>query len=113
MAFCNGAYVHIGNKGFMAGPVERALLRALPARRSPAWPLAWHGCLSCLVLSCSMRANAPPLPACLTALRACCSKSYLENQMSVAMGGRVAEELIFGPENVTTGASNDFQQVRP
>ena len=41
----------------------------------------------------------------------CCSKSYLENQMSVAMGGRVAEELIFGPENVTTGASNDFQQV--
>ena len=39
------------------------------------------------------------------------SKSYLENQMSVAMGGRVAEELIFGPENVTTGASNDFQQA--
>ena len=44
---------------------------------------------------------------------AACSKSYLENQMSVAMGGRVAEELIFGPENVTTGASNDFQQVLP
>lgn len=39
------------------------------------------------------------------------SRSYLENQMAVAMGGRVAEELIFGPENVTTGASGDFQQV--
>ena len=39
------------------------------------------------------------------------SRSYLENQMSVAMGGRVAEELIFGPDNVTTGASNDFMQV--
>eukprot|EP00899_Mesostigma_viride_P009870 jgi/Mesvir1/18885/Mv18884-RA.1 len=39
------------------------------------------------------------------------SRSYLENQMAVALGGRVAEELIFGPENVTTGASNDFQQV--
>ena len=24
---------------------------------------------------------------------------------------RIAEELIFGAENVTTGASNDFQQV--
>ena len=33
------------------------------------------------------------------------SRSYLENQMAVALGGRVAEELIFGPDNVTTGAS--------
>ena len=39
------------------------------------------------------------------------SKSYLENQMAVALGGRIAEELIFGSENVTTGASGDFQQV--
>ncbi|CAN8288302.1 unnamed protein product [Cochlearia groenlandica] len=39
------------------------------------------------------------------------SRSYLENQMAVALGGRVAEEVIFGDENVTTGASNDFMQV--
>ncbi|KAJ0462829.1 ATP-dependent zinc metalloprotease FTSH [Helianthus annuus] len=39
------------------------------------------------------------------------SRSYLENQMAVALGGRVAEEVIFGKENVTTGASNDFMQV--
>jgi cell division protease FtsH len=39
------------------------------------------------------------------------SRSYLENQMSVALGGRIAEELIFGEEEVTTGASNDLQQV--
>ncbi|CAN1322814.1 ATP-dependent zinc metalloprotease FTSH, chloroplastic [Linum perenne] len=39
------------------------------------------------------------------------SRSYLENQMAVALGGRVAEEVIFGQENVTTGASNDFMQV--
>ena len=39
------------------------------------------------------------------------SRSYLENQMAVALGGRIAEELIFGEDDVTTGASNDFQQV--
>jgi ATP-dependent Zn protease len=39
------------------------------------------------------------------------SRSYLENQMAVALGGRIAEEIIYGPDNVTTGASNDFQQV--
>jgi len=39
------------------------------------------------------------------------SRSYLQNQMAVALGGRLAEELVYGEEEVTTGASNDLQQV--
>tara|TARA_B100000579_G_scaffold437196_1_gene465595 strand:- start:459 stop:2312 length:1854 start_codon:yes stop_codon:yes gene_type:complete len=39
------------------------------------------------------------------------SRSYLQNQMAVALGGRLAEEIIFGEEEVTTGASNDLKQV--
>lgn len=39
------------------------------------------------------------------------SRSYLQNQMAVALGGRIAEEITFGEEEVTTGASNDLQQV--
>lgn len=31
--------------------------------------------------------------------------------MMVALGGRIAEELQFGPEEVTTGASNDLEKV--
>jgi cell division protease FtsH len=39
------------------------------------------------------------------------SKVELTSKMAMMFGGRVAEELIFGPENVTTGASNDIQQA--
>ncbi|EIC20636.1 ATP-dependent metalloprotease FtsH [Thiorhodovibrio frisius] len=39
------------------------------------------------------------------------SKQRLESQISSLFGGRIAEELIFGPEMVTTGASNDIQRA--
>ncbi|MCG9884858.1 MAG: ATP-dependent zinc metalloprotease FtsH3 [Cyanobacteria bacterium] len=39
------------------------------------------------------------------------SRTYLQNQMAVALGGRLAEEIVYGDEEVTTGASNDLQQV--
>jgi cell division protease FtsH len=39
------------------------------------------------------------------------SRAYLQNQMAVALGGRVAEEIVYGADEVTTGASNDLQQV--
>ena len=31
--------------------------------------------------------------------------------MAVALGGRVAEEIVYGEDEVTTGASNDLKQV--
>eukprot|EP00181_Compsopogon_caeruleus_P001079 CAMPEP_0184686358 /NCGR_PEP_ID=MMETSP0312-20130426/22121_1 /TAXON_ID=31354 /ORGANISM="Compsopogon coeruleus, Strain SAG 36.94" /LENGTH=762 /DNA_ID=CAMNT_0027141349 /DNA_START=150 /DNA_END=2438 /DNA_ORIENTATION=+ len=39
------------------------------------------------------------------------SRQFLEAQLAVALGGRVAEEIVFGGDEITTGASNDFQQV--
>jgi cell division protease FtsH len=39
------------------------------------------------------------------------SRQYLESRMAVALGGRIAEEIIFGEDEITTGASNDLQQV--
>lgn len=39
------------------------------------------------------------------------SKQHLESQLSSLFGGRVAEELIFGHEKVTTGASNDIERA--
>mmetsp|Transcript_66828 Transcript_66828/g.127278 ORF Transcript_66828/g.127278 Transcript_66828/m.127278 type:complete len:709 (-) Transcript_66828:51-2177(-) len=40
------------------------------------------------------------------------SKKYLCAQLAVALGGRVAEEIVYGKDEITTGASNDLQQVR-
>ncbi len=37
------------------------------------------------------------------------SKAKLKADLAVAMGGRIAEELIFGKEKVTTGASSDIK----
>jgi cell division protease FtsH len=39
------------------------------------------------------------------------SKEYLENRICVGMGGRIAEEIINGKNKVTTGASNDLENV--
>lgn len=39
------------------------------------------------------------------------TKLRLESQLSSLFGGRVAEELIFGAEGVTTGASNDISRA--
>ena len=39
------------------------------------------------------------------------SKRRLESQLASLFGGRVAEELIFGAESVTTGASNDIMRA--
>ena len=40
------------------------------------------------------------------------SLTYLKAQLAVGLGGRVAEEIMFGEDEVTTGASGELQQVR-
>ncbi len=39
------------------------------------------------------------------------TKQRLESQLSSLFGGRLAEEIIFGADRVTTGASNDIQRA--
>jgi len=39
------------------------------------------------------------------------TKQYIVGRLAMAYGGRVAEELVFGPDKVTTGAAADIQQA--
>jgi cell division protease FtsH len=39
------------------------------------------------------------------------TKEWLEGQLVMLFGGRVAEEMIFGPEKITTGAGNDIDRA--
>ena len=38
-------------------------------------------------------------------------KNQLLDRITMTLGGRIAEEIIYGPENITTGASNDLEKV--
>jgi cell division protease FtsH len=39
------------------------------------------------------------------------TKEWLQGQLCMLFGGRVAEEMVFGPEKVTTGAGNDIERA--
>jgi len=39
------------------------------------------------------------------------TKDWLGGQLAMLYGGRVAEEMVFGPEKVTTGAGNDIERA--
>ena len=39
------------------------------------------------------------------------TKDYLLSKIKVALGGHAAEEIVYGREHVTTGASSDFEQT--
>ena len=39
------------------------------------------------------------------------TKEYLYSKIKVALGGRAAEEVVYGDERITTGASSDYAQV--
>ncbi len=39
------------------------------------------------------------------------TKEWMEGQLAMLFGGRVAEERVFGPDDVTTGAGNDIERA--
>jgi len=107
----------------MAGPEKKDRVMSERRKRLVAYHEAGHALVGALMpdydsvqkISIIRRGNAGGLtfftPSEERMESGLYSRSYLQNQMAVALGGRVAEEIVYGEDEVTTGASNDLQQV--
>jgi len=107
----------------MAGPEKKDRVMSEKRKRLVAYHEAGHALVGALMpdydpvqkISIIPRGNAGGLtfftPSEERIESGLYSRAYLQNQMAVALGGRVAEEIIYGEDEVTTGASNDLQQV--
>ena len=107
----------------MAGPEKKDRVMSEKRKRLVAYHEAGHALVGALMLdydpvqkiSIIPRGNAGGLtfftPSEERMESGLYSRAYLQNQMAVALGGRVAEEIVYGEDEVTTGASNDLQQV--
>ena len=107
----------------MAGPEKKDRVMSEKRKRLVAYHEAGHALVGALMpdydpvqkISIIPRGNAGGLtfftPSEERMESGLYSRAYLQNQMAVALGGRVAEELVYGDDEVTTGASNDLQQV--
>ncbi|MFZ9462115.1 MAG: ATP-dependent zinc metalloprotease FtsH, partial [Vulcanococcus sp.] len=107
----------------MAGPEKKDRVMSEKRKRLVAYHEAGHALVGALMpdydpvqkISIIPRGNAGGLtfftPSEERMESGLYSRAYLQNQMAVALGGRVAEEIVYGEDEVTTGASNALQQV--
>ncbi len=107
-----------GREKILMGPERRSLHQSEEERKLTAYHEAGHAIVGLEVpdhdpvykVSIVPRGYALGVTAYLPeADRATHTRESLESRICALLGGRVSEELIFGPERVTTGASNDIQ----
>ena len=98
---------------------DRSLIRERD-REITAWHEAGHAITAKLLNPETRIAKVSIIPSSNGAGGFCASippermyytKKDLENQMATALAGRAAEEIRFGKENITTGASNDIEKT--
>jgi cell division protease FtsH len=102
------------------GPERRSMVMSEAERRLTAYHEAGHTIVGLYVpqhdpvykVTIIPRAQALGVTMYLPeAERYSISKRALESKLSTLYGGRIAEEVIFGPDAVTTGASNDIERA--
>ncbi|MBI3071962.1 MAG: ATP-dependent metallopeptidase FtsH/Yme1/Tma family protein [Deltaproteobacteria bacterium] len=114
----NMADFEIAKDKVLMGTERRSLVMSEREKRSTAYHEAGHTLVAKLVPGCDPvhkvsiipRGRALGLTQQLPSEdRHNISKDFAQNQVAVALGGRIAEELVFGEQ--TTGAGNDFEMA--
>ena len=104
----------------MMGPERRSMVMTLDERKLTAFHEAGHALVGYLVpgndpvhkVTIIPRGRALGLTMGLPERdRLSYRKSEMEARLAMMYGGRIAEEIIFGADDITTGASNDIQQA--
>ena len=103
----------------MMGAERRSMVMTEDQKEATAYHEAGHAIVGRLVpeydpvykVSIIPRGRALGVTMYLPEDRLSHSKRYLESMLSVMYGGRIAEDLIYGEENVSTGAENDIEKA--
>lgn len=104
----------------MAGPEKKSRIISDEEKENTAYHEVGHALLSKLLKNCDPLHKVSIIPRGMAlgitmtlpekdhlTLR----KDQLLDRITMTLGGRVAEELIYGHESITTGASNDLEKV--
>jgi len=104
----------------MMGSERRSLAMSEEEKRNTAYHEAGHALVAVLVPEADPLHKVTIIPRGMAlgltmqlpeGDRYTSTRSYLEGQLRVLMGGRLAEELVFGSESMTTGAGNDLERA--
>lgn len=104
----------------MAGPEKKSRIISDEEKENTAHHEVGHALLALLLNNCDPLHKVSIIPRGMalgitTVLpekdHLTLKKNQLLDRITMTLGGRVAEEIIYGPENITTGASNDLEKV--
>jgi len=104
----------------MAGPEKKSRIISDEEKENTAYHEVGHALLSKLLKNCDPlhKVSIIPRGMALGITMTLPEKDHLTmrkneliDRITMTLGGRVAEELVYGPESITTGASNDLEKV--
>lgn len=104
----------------MAGPEKKSRIITDEEKENTAYHEVGHALLSKLLKNCDPLHKVSIIPRGMALGitmtlpekdHLTMSKVQLLDRITMTLGGRVAEEMIYGTESITTGASNDLEKV--